>query len=167
MRVLAFSMVILALTSGLGTGWGLCTGTAHADAEMPQARLPVESISIGTAKGPVFIRAELATNWAQHERGLMYRRAMDENAGMLFDFHRPIDISFWMKNTYLPLDILFIRANGRIARITANTVPMSLAPIPSGEPVRAVLELNAGQAAKLGIKEGALVRSSIFGDKRR
>ena len=82
--------------------------------------------------------------------------------GMLFDFGRIEPVAMWMQNTYLPLDMLFIRADGTIARIAANTEPLSTRTIPSGEPVLAVLELNAGTAAKLGIKPGDRVEHPVF-----
>lgn len=132
----------------------------------PQPTLPIETISIETPRGPVKIRAEMATNWAQQERGLMFRRSMEPDAGMLFDFHRPIQMSFWMKNTYLPLDIIFIRADGTVSSIAARTTPMSRKPVPAAEPVRAVLELNAGRAAELGIAPGSRIRASIFAETR-
>jgi len=84
----------------------------------------------------------------------MYRTALAPDAGMIFPFDPPRPASFWMRNTYIPLDMLFIRADGTIAVIAANTTPLSLAPVESGEPVAAVLEIAGGQSAALGIHEG-------------
>lgn len=140
----------------------LFAGAAHADSNAAQPTLPIETISIDTPKGPVHFKAEVATTWPQQEQGLMYRRHMAADAGMLFDFHQPTQMSFWMKNTYLPLDMLFIRADGTVSSIAAKANPLSLKSIPSTEPVQAVLEINAGQAAALGIREGAKVHSAIF-----
>src|SRR5215470_14658814 len=89
-----------------------------------------------------------------------------EEQGMLFDFHKEQPTSFWMKNTYIPLDMIFIRADGRILRIAENTVPLSETLVPSGAPVRAVLEVIGGTAKKLGIAPGDRVGHAIFGDGR-
>ena len=105
---------------------------------------------------------ELATNDAERSRGLMFRRELPEGRGMLFDFTPEQPVSFWMHNTYIPLDMIFIRADGRILRIAENTEPMSDRLIPSGGPVRAVLEVIAGTARKLGIAPGDRVESPIF-----
>ena len=96
----------------------------------------------------------------------MFRRSMAPDAGMLFDFHRPQMANFWMKNTILPLDLIFIRADGTISSVAADAVPFSEALIPSAEPVRAVLEINGGRAAALGIAPGERVHHRIFGDGR-
>ncbi len=104
----------------------------------------------------------MARNDADRAQGLMYRRAMPADQGMLFDFAKVGPVSMWMQNTYLPLDMLFVRPDGTIARIAANTEPLSTRTIPSGEPVLAVLELNAGTAAKLGIKPGDRIEHPLF-----
>jgi uncharacterized protein len=87
---------------------------------------------------------------------------MPADQGMLFDFGHIEPVSMWMQNTYLPLDMLFIRPDGTIARIAANTEPLSTRTIPSGEPVLAVLELNAGTAARLGIRPGDRIEHPLF-----
>jgi uncharacterized membrane protein (UPF0127 family) len=97
---------------------------------------------------------EVAGSPEQQERGLMFRTSLAGDRGMIFPYDPPRDASFWMKNTLIPLDLVFIDANGRIARIAANAAPMSLDPIPSGVPVSGVLEIRGGRAAELGIKEG-------------
>ncbi len=96
----------------------------------------------------------------------MFRKTMAADAGMLFDFHQDAMLTFWMKDTVLPLDIIFIRRDGTISSIAGNAVPFSESPIPSSEPVRAVLELNAGRAKALGIEPGDKVHGAIF-DKGR
>jgi hypothetical protein len=128
--------------------------------------LPVTRISVDTSKGPSVFKVEVAGDHASQEKGLMYRKKMAANAGMIFDFHQDVMTSFWMKNTILPLDIIFIRSDGTISSIAADAVPMSETPIPSSEPVRAVLELNAGRAAAMGIIPGAKVHAAIFGNAR-
>jgi uncharacterized membrane protein (UPF0127 family) len=87
---------------------------------------------------------------------------LPEGLGMLFDFHQALQVSFWMKNTYIPLDMIFIQGNGRILRIAENTEPLSLQLIPSGGPVLAVLEVIGGTARKLGIAPGDRVAFPIF-----
>jgi uncharacterized membrane protein (UPF0127 family) len=121
--------------------------------------LPVETITIDTKTGPHNFSVEVAADDESREKGLMYRTAMAPDAGMLFDFHTPQLVSFWMENTVLPLDMLFVRSNGTIARIRANATPYSRENIPSGEPIQLVIELNAGRAAALGITEGAKVHA--------
>lgn len=122
-----------------------------------------ETLSIAIQGGQrQSFRVEVARNDADRAQGLMFRRSMPADQGMLFDFGRIEPVAMWMQNTYLPLDMLFIRADGTIARIAANTEPLSTRTIPSGEPVLAVLELNAGTAAKLGIKPGDRVEHPVF-----
>jgi uncharacterized membrane protein (UPF0127 family) len=107
---------------------------------------------------------ELARNDAERERGLMFREKLGPYEGMLFDFMREQPVSFWMKNTLIPLDMLFIGGDGTIRSIHANAVPRSTDSIPAGHPVRAVLEINGGSARLLGIKVGDKVKHPIFGD---
>lgn len=106
---------------------------------------------------------ELAVNPDQRAQGLMYRRMMAADSGMLFDFGaRPQRASMWMKNTFIPLDMLFIAGDGRIESIVERTVPHSLETVSSRGPVRAVLELNGGTVARLGIAPGDRVEHPIF-----
>lgn len=139
-------------------------GCAAAAPTGPQPPLPTSSLTIDTARGPVHFTVEVAADSTSRERGLMFRRHLGPNAGMLFDFHRPVMVSFWMKNTILPLDMLFIRADGTISTIHANAVPYSETPIPAAEPIRAVLEINGGRARALDIEPGDLVHDQIFGN---
>ncbi len=123
----------------------------------------LETLSIASQGGQrQTFRVEVARNDADRAQGLMFRRSMPADQGMLFDFGRVEPVSMWMQNTYLSLDMLFIRPDGTIARIAANTEPLSTRTIPSGEPVLAVLELNAGTAARLGIKAGDRVEHPVF-----
>jgi uncharacterized protein len=115
------------------------------------------------SKGGVHIFAvEMAVTPEEQAKGLMFRRSLPEGQGMLFDFQREQPTSFWMKNTYISLDMIFIRADGRILRIAENTVPLSEALVSSGGPVRAVLEVVAGTSKKLGIAPGDRVAHPIF-----
>ncbi len=125
--------------------------------------LPTAMITIDTPRGPARLQMEIAADDASQEQGLMYRKELDPNAGMLFDLHTPQRVSFWMKNTYLSLDLIFVRADGSISSIEPNAIPFSKDSIWSKEPVRAVIELNGGRARQLEIHPGAHVHGSIFG----
>jgi uncharacterized membrane protein (UPF0127 family) len=105
---------------------------------------------------------EVAVSDEERARGLMFRRSLPEGQGMLFDFKQDAPVSMWMENTYIPLDMIFIQRDGRIVRIAENTEPMSRRIISSGSPVRAVLEVIAGTAKKLGIAPGDRVAHSLF-----
>lgn len=121
------------------------------------------SLTIETAAGETHaFTVELAHTPAQMAQGLMYRRALPRDAGMLFLYGRDIMATMWMKNTLIPLDMLFITREGRIANIAERTVPQSLRTISADRPVAAVLELNGGTAARLGIKEGDRVVHPAF-----
>src|SRR5476649_1789310 len=123
------------------------------------------TVEIATKSGVHAFSVEIVDNDADRAKGLMYRKELPEGKGMLFDFKREQDVSFWMENTYIPLDMLFIRADGQILRIAENTEPLSTRLIPSGGPVRAVLEVIGGTARKFGIAPGDRVAHPIF--KRR
>ena len=126
------------------------------------AALPVSTVVIDTDHGPVKFKVEIAADEASQHLGLMYRKTMAPDAGMLFDFHQPQYVAFWMKNTILPLDMIFIRRDGTISSVAPDAVPYSETSIPSAEPVRAVLEINAGRAAALGIAPDERVHGAIF-----
>jgi len=121
-----------------------------------------QTMEIASKTGVHTFAVEVADNDAERAKGLMYRRELPEGQGMLFDFHREQEVSFWMQNTYIPLDMVFIRGDGRILRIAENTEPLSTRLIPSGGPVRAVLEVTGGTTRKLGIAPGDRVASPIF-----
>jgi uncharacterized protein len=127
---------------------------------------PTASLAIVTASGTRKFTVEVATTPAQQEQGLMFRQHLAPDAGMIFDFGTPQTTSFWMKNTWIPLDMLFVAATGRIINIHERAVPRSLEPIASAGPVRAVIELNGGTAARLGIKPGDHVVFPIFGNAK-
>src|SRR3954470_11975067 len=125
---------------------------------------PTADLTIETAGGPRKFHVELATTPPQLEQGLMFRRTLAPDTGMLFDFKTPSPVSMWMKNTFIPLDMLFIDAGGRVINIAERTVPHSLDPLAAAGPARAVLEVNGGTAARLGIKPGDRVVFPIFGN---
>ncbi|MEK9679261.1 MAG: DUF192 domain-containing protein [Rhodospirillaceae bacterium] len=120
------------------------------------------SLEIETKTGTHKFTVEMAVSDRQQAQGLMFRRSMAPNAGMLFDYKRPTRITMWMKNTYIPLDMIFIGADGRIINIAQRTVPLSEATIPSRGRALAVLEVNGGTASRLGIKPGDRVIHPIF-----
>ena len=124
--------------------------------------LPVETIIIDTQKGARKFSVEVAADQPAQARGLMFRKEMDADAGMIFPFDPPQFVAFWMKNTFIPLDMLFVKPDGTISTITANAEPLSEKSIPSVEPVRAVIELNGGRAAALGIAPGDRVHALEF-----
>ena len=121
-----------------------------------------EPLAITGKSGRHSFSVEVMRDDESRSRGLMFRRAMAPEHGMLFDFQKVERVAMWMKNTYLPLDMLFIRADGTVARIAADTEPLSTRTIASGEPVLGVLELNAGTAARLGIHPGDKVEHPLF-----
>ena len=110
-------------------------------------------LTIRTKSATHHFTVEVAATPEQQERGLMFRHSMEGDRGMIFPYDPPQDVSFWMKNTLIPLDIIFIRSDGTIVRIT-HAKALDLTPLPAGEPIAAVLEIRAGRAVELGIKEG-------------
>ena len=122
----------------------------------------LQPLEIVSKTGVHTFAVEMAVTPEEQAKGLMFRRELPEGQGMLFDFHQEQPASFWMKNTYISLDMIFIRADGHILRIAENTVPLSETIVPSGGPVRAVLEVIAGTARKLGIEPGDRVAHPIF-----
>jgi uncharacterized membrane protein (UPF0127 family) len=128
------ALALLAPASGFATG----TGT----------------LVIKTASGDHNFNIEVATTQQEQALGLMFRRSLPENAGMLFLYDPPQPAAMWMKNTLIPLDMVFIAPDGRVLRIESNTEPLSTAVIPSEGDISAVLELNAGEADKIGLRRG-------------
>jgi uncharacterized membrane protein (UPF0127 family) len=128
----------------------------------PAGSMEQQTLEIATKKGVHVFSVELAVTDEERQKGLMFRKSLPESYGMLFDFKRDQDVSMWMHNTYVSLDMIFIKADGRILRIAENTPTESDRIISSGGPVRAVLEVVAGTAKKLGIASGDTVGSPIF-----
>jgi uncharacterized protein len=133
-------------------------------AQNPEIKLQHSPLVIVSSGRDIKFEVELALNEAERTRGLMFRKQLGPYEGMLFDFFTEMPVSFWMKNTLIPLDMIFIAADGTVRHVHANAVPLSTDAIPSGGPVRAVLEINGGSAALLGIKPGDKVRHPIFGN---
>lgn len=126
------------------------------------AQTKFETVVVETSTGAHTFSAEVAQTPAIRRRGLMYRTSMPKTHGMLFAFGVDTEVSMWMRNTRISLDMVFIKADGRVHRIEANTTPFSERVIRAGAPVRAVLELNAGVAAKIGLKPQDRVVHRIF-----
>ncbi|MCA0319409.1 MAG: DUF192 domain-containing protein [Proteobacteria bacterium] len=128
------------------------------------ARGEMNRLTIVTRTGDRHVfQLEIANTPESRSRGLMFRRELPDGRGMLFDFgSRETDVSMWMKNTYIPLDMIFIRANGQIRHIAENTTPHSEATISSGGPVKGVLEVIAGTARRLGLAAGDRVEHPFF-----
>ena len=129
--------------------------------------LAMETLTISTHEGARRFHVQVANTDETREKGLMFRRAMPADEGMIFDFFAPQTVSFWMRNTWIGLDIIFIDGEGRVINIAANARPMDETPLSSLGPARAVLELNAGEARRLGIQPGDLVSDDQIFKSRR
>jgi uncharacterized membrane protein (UPF0127 family) len=127
-------------------------------------QFPTAPLTIESATGRHDFSVEVATTPGQMEQGLMFRRSLAPEAGMIFDFKTPSMATMWMKNTLIPLDMLFVDAQGRIVNIHERAVPQSLDTISAAAPVRGVVELNGGTTARLGIRPGDRVLFPIFGN---
>ena len=159
MNLVAKAVLAAVLAVGVGAG-GVAYMNSSTDTEA--AKDGMLGLTIKSANGAHAFRVESAKTEAEQARGLMFRTDLKPDRGMLFWPYpatggKPVEANFWMKNTPSSLDIIYIRSDGTIARIAENAVPFSEVPIPSGEPVGAVLELMGGRAAELGIAEGDLV----------
>lgn len=116
---------------------------------------PLQPLTLQTGRGPVTFQVEFADTELKREYGLMCRRAIASDRGMLFDFKQPVEgVAFWMRNTLIPLDIVYIRPDGTVLSIARNVPPLDERPVPSGGVVRWVLELRAGRAAEIGLLPG-------------
>jgi len=121
--------------------------------------------TIITSKGAVGFNVELALTQSERAQGLMFRQQLADDAGMLFDFGEEREVAFWMRNTFIPLDMIFIAADGTIKSIYANARPQDDTPISSGVPVRFVLEIPGGRAAAAGIKVGDRLEHPLVENK--
>lgn len=140
----------------------LFVGGAWAAAE---GGLSPETVTItDSKKGRHVFEVELAASEAEVRQGLMGRTSLADDAGMLFVFENARERSFWMRDTLIPLDIIFIDEDGRIVRIYENAKPKDETPLPSGAPILGVLEIKAGRVAALGIRVGDTVHHNLFGN---
>lgn len=144
--------------------WGAAlVGCLVAGIALAQTPLgPRETLVVATQGGPREFQVEIADDGQERSKGLMFRREMADDAGMLFDFKSEQPVGFWMENTYIPLDMIFIKADGTVAAIAERTTPLSRRTVPSGTPVRFVLEINGGLSDELGISPGDKVSGPAF-----
>jgi len=148
---------VLAALAFAATSGGLATRAVAS--ETAASALAREMLVVVSVSGRHKFQVEIADTNESRARGLMFRETLAPDAGMLFDFQLEREVAFWMKNTLISLDMLFIEASGRIAHIARDTVPLSLELVPSRAKVRYVLEVPAGTAARLGIQPGDVVQS--------
>ena len=158
------SMVAPALRGRLATSLIAAFGLLVSFGTVGQAA-SFQPLEIATKSGVQVFSVEMATTAEEKENGLMYRKELPDGKGMLFDFSPEQQISMWMKNTYISLDMIFIRADGRILRIAENTEPMSTKIISSGGLAKGVLEVIAGTAQKYGIRPGDRVAHPLFNSR--
>ena len=151
---------VLAGLAGASLAAACRISTARAElASFPKSKLVIE-----TASGKYNFNIELALSQPQMAQGLMFRRALAPDAGMLFDYGEPQPIAMWMKNTLIPLDMVFIGKDGKVVDFHERAVPMSLDTIEPKVPARAVLEVNAGTVQRLGLQVGDTVHHAFFGN---
>ncbi len=152
------------LLTGLILALAVIPGVMPASAQIKLQSFERDELAIETADGRRHrLEVELAVTGAQHAQGLMYRRRLAEDAGMLFLYRGAGMLSMWMKNTAMPLDMLFIAPDGRIVDIAERTVPYSLETVSSRFAASAVLEVNGGTVARLGVQPGDRVLHRAFG----
>lgn len=159
--IVAFVAVMLSVSAY--AVWANLARWHSVDEARAQAR-PVseKTLDIVTASGRHTFNVDVMRTDADRAKGLMFRQSMPQDYGMLFDFGADIPVSMWMKNTYIPLDMIFIFRDGTIHRIAQRTEPHSERTISSLTPVRAVLEVNAGVSEKLGLKSGDRIVHHMF-----
>lgn len=159
------SVLAAAALAGLGFAGGAIAQPV--DPSAPDAVVEYggpDPLIIETEAGSHSFTVELANTDASRTRGMMHRESMDDDAGMLFDFEETDFQSIWMRNTLISLDIVFVREDGRIAKIVTNAQPLSLRPMSSDIPVSAVLELRGGRTLELGIDPGDVIFHPLFGN---
>ena len=157
----AFVLTLSVLAAPAAALGPLVPVAAQAQTAAPSAA--VEPLEIATAGGVRRFSVEVMRTPAELERGLMYRRYLPPDRGMLFDFGTSQPVMMWMKNTYIPLDMIFMSRDGTVTHVVRDAEPLSEHIIPSGGPAYAVLEVNGGTAARLGIAVGDKVRNALFG----
>ncbi len=150
--------------AGLALVLGFAAACAQPEKGPPgsEAAVQTEELTVETSNGPVRLNVEIADTAEERARGLMFRQSLADDHGMLFDFPEPEHASFWMRNTLISLDIIFIGPDGRILNIADHTTPYSDAPVRATGLTRGVLEIRAGRAEELGIRPGDRVRHRIF-----
>ncbi len=150
---LAFAALLAACNAAPSQAVGEPAQSADEPAGQPQTGLKQVPLTVTSANGTHRFTVDVASSYEQQERGLMFVKALAPDRGMIFPYDPPQPVAFWMHNTLIPLDIIYIRSDGTIARI-ANAKPFDDTTLPSGEPIALVLEIAGGRAAELGIKPG-------------
>ncbi len=163
-RAVVGTALLVAAVAGAGALLWAGQPRSAGDAHRAGASVVEERLELVTATGVHALDVEVASTPEQQARGLMFRTELAENKGMLFPHPEPRELTMWMRNTYIPLDMVFIRADGTVHRIEAQTVPFSERTIGSQGAVSAVLEIAGGGAARLGLKPGDTVRHAHFGN---
>lgn len=154
--VLAIALAACTMPTAMGSKTEGCV--AGAELGQSPAGLAQTTLCVTSGSKTHAFTVEIARTSAEQSKGMMFRTTMADDTGMIFPFPEPKLASFWMKNTVIPLDIIFIRSNGTIESIAENAVPYSTDPVEAGEPVAAVLELRGGLTSELGIGPGDMVR---------
>ena len=152
---------ILSLCGALALGAWLLPAPALAQSA-PSPAGELENLTLVTSSGEHAFKVEVMRTDEQRARGLMFRRHMPAGRGMLFDFKTEQRVMMWMRNTYIPLDMIFITRAGVVVNVAEDTEPMSERTIPSAGPAYAVLEVNAGVARRIGLKAGDQVKHTLF-----
>jgi len=145
-RRLALALILICAASG---AWAQCRA---------------DRVELRGDWGQLGFDVEIADNPDERSRGLMYRKSLARGAGMLFVYEHPQPVSFWMKNTLIPLDMLFLDRQGVVRRVHSDAKPRDLTPIEGGEGIFAVLEINAGLARRYGIGPGTVMRHPVFAE---
>lgn len=147
---------------------GVLVGLAlFAGAEVARAQAPVEALSVDTASGQHRFKVEVMRTEQDREKGLMFRKSMARDHGMLFEYQKEQPVTFWMHNTYLPLDLIFIAKDGQVLNIAHDAKPMDDSLIPSAGAALGVLEVDAGTAKAIDLAPGDRVHHKMFGDMAR
>lgn len=147
--------------------WVAAAGAVPSAKAAEEPAFPVSPLTVETARGRFQFMVEIAETPSTWKQGLQKRRQMPQDAGMLFNYHQPREVSMWMKDTLISLDMVFIDERGVIVNIAENTQPLSHETLSSRGPVLAVLEVNAGTAARLGMRPGDRVLHAIFAQATR
>ena len=156
--MIAALLALAACSPGYADSSGQNTAVTTVQKRHPISNMPVVPLIVTGAKGAYVFQVEVARSFAEQEKGLMFRTFMGADEGMVFIRTPPDRAQFWMKNTVIPLDLIFVGADHRILNIAANAVPYDETPLPAAGVAAAVLELNGGRAAELGIVAGGEVK---------
>lgn len=163
-EVTSWRLLIRALAAGLVAAIAILyffgNGSSASQGDNPVG--PRSSLSVETSTGVYPYQVEVADNDESRSRGLMFRRSIEPETGMLFDMGVTRDVAFWMHNTFVPLDIIFISDAGKVVSVTHGAKPQSDARIPSGSPIRFVLEIASPEAKRIGVSVGDLVRHPVI-----